>query len=232
MQKWCRSEGKTMANFEVVEHFVSINGEGAKAGQLALFIRLKGCNLKCKYCDTQWANAADANCVTMSEEEIAKLIEASKIYNVTITGGEPLWRENIDVLLKRISQISDISIEIETNGSINLADYKNISNKITFTVDYKLSCSEMEENMFIENYNNLTKNDTVKFVVGNYEDLIKAKNIIERIKESGVKLYLSPVFDSIEPKDIVQFMIDNKMNGVNLQLQLHKYIWNPSQRGV
>lgn len=90
----------------------------------------------------------------------------------------------------------------------------------------------MEENMFIENYNNLTKNDTVKFVVGNYEDLIKAKNIIERIKESGVKLYLSPVFDSIEPKDIVQFMIDNKMNGVNLQLQLHKYIWNPSQRGV
>ncbi len=222
----------TMANFEVVEHFVSINGEGAKAGQLALFIRLKGCNLKCKYCDTQWANGTDADCVIMTEEDIVKLIEASKIRNVTITGGEPLWRQHIDILLKRISRISDICIEIETNGSINLADYKNISDKITFTVDYKLGCSGMEQSMFIENYNNLTKNDTVKFVVGNYEDLIKAKNIIERIKQTGVKLYLSPVFDSIEPRDIVQFMIDNKMNGVNLQLQLHKYIWNPSQKGV
>lgn len=222
----------TMAEFEVVEHFISINGEGVRAGQLALFFRFKGCNLKCKYCDTQWANSTDADCIIMTEEDIADLIETSRIHNVTITGGEPLYRKNMDILLKKISRISDVDIEIETNGSIDLTSYKNISDNITFTVDYKLGCSGMKEKMFVENYKHLTKNDTVKFVVGSYEDLIQAKDIIEHIQETGVKLYLSPVFGSIEAKEIVQFMIDNKMNGVNLQLQLHKYIWNPSQRGV
>lgn len=221
-----------MAEFEIVEHFVSINGEGAKAGQLALFIRLKGCNLKCHYCDTQWANDANTDCIIMTEDDIAKLIETSKIHNVTITGGEPLYRKDMDCLLQRISKISDICIEIETNGSIDLTKYKNISDKITFTVDYKLACSGMEQKMLMENYKHLTSNDTVKFVVESREDLIKARAIIEQIKKTGVKCYLSPVFGEIESKEIVAFMIDNKMNGVNFQLQLHKYIWNPSQRGV
>jgi len=221
-----------MKNFEVVEHFVSINGEGPLAGQLALFIRLKGCNLKCKYCDTQWANLPEAECTIMSAEDIVEWIKDSGIHNVTITGGEPLWRENMDMLLKKISKLPDIYIEIETNGSIDLTAYRNISDKIAFTVDYKLGSSGMEAMMLLENYKILRKNDTIKFVVGNKEDLKKAKKVMDEIGNDAVNIYLSPVYGEIEPKDIVAFMIKHKMNHVNLQLQLHKYIWNPLQRGV
>lgn len=84
-------------NYRVVEIFESINGEGKKAGQLAIFIRFQRCNLNCSYCDTRWANREDAPYVTMNEDEIYERVIASGIKNVTITGGEPLLQENIEV---------------------------------------------------------------------------------------------------------------------------------------
>ena len=79
-----------MCKLDVVEKFVSINGEGTKAGQLAVFIRFKGCNLACEYCDTQWANQADAPAQQMTAEEIVDYVISTGVKNVTLTGGEPL----------------------------------------------------------------------------------------------------------------------------------------------
>ena len=84
-----------VADFEVVEKFVSINGEGQKAGQLAVFIRFKGCNLNCGYCDTKWANEPSASFESMNEDEIYDYIKATDVKNVSLTGGEPLLRDNI-----------------------------------------------------------------------------------------------------------------------------------------
>jgi 7-carboxy-7-deazaguanine synthase len=220
-----------MAVYEVAEHFISINGEGTKAGQLALFIRLKGCNLSCRYCDTKWANEADCKVELMTEEDLENLVIDSNVRNVTITGGEPLYREDMDILLNKLSKIPNITIEIETNGSIDLSKYR--MENVSFTMDYKLSCSGMEDKMHTENFKYLNKNDTVKFVIGNRADLVRAKEVIEKYKlVDRTAVYFSPVYGEISPKDMVEFMIENRLNGVNFQLQLHKYIWEPNKRGV
>lgn len=218
--------------FRVVEHFISINGEGRRAGQLALFIRFAGCNLRCDYCDTKWANEADVSCNIYSIDEIYQMIKESKVKNVTLTGGEPLIQPNMDKLLARLQRDPALRVEIETNGSVDISAYFPTS--VSFTLDYKTSVSGMEHRMCLANYENVRPQDTVKFVVGSKEDLEKAKNIIEtyHLIEKGCGIYLSPCFGKIEPSEMVDFLVEHNMNDVNIQLQLHKFIWDPDKRGV
>ena len=191
-----------MSKYEVVEKFVSINGEGTKAGQLAVFIRFKGCNLKCKYCDTKWANEQDTLYQPMTEEEILDYVLSTGVKNVTLTGGEPLLRDDIEKVITALAE-NNLNVEIETNGSI-----------------------------FLDKIRKLHK-ENVKFVVGSREDLIKTKQIMEKYNLYGkCNLYISPVFGMIEPEEIVDFMKENVMNDVNMQIQLHKIIWSPDKKGV
>lgn len=221
-------------NFKVVEKFVSINGEGRLCGQLAIFIRFAGCNLNCSYCDTKWANKDDVKYELMTCEEIYDYIKSTRVKNVTLTGGEPLIRDGILELLEFLSKDDEILIEIETNGSVNLEKFSNIDkNIVRFTMDYKLPSSNMQDKMNTNNFNYLTNVDTVKFVSGSIEDLKKAKDIIYKydlINKTNV--YISPIFGEIEMKDIVDFMKENNMNKVTLQVQLHKVIWEPDKMGV
>ncbi len=222
-----------MSNFKVVEIFSSINGEGPRAGQLAIFVRMQGCNLDCRYCDTAWANEEDCRFHWTSSEEILELIHSMEIKNVTITGGEPLLQENIRELFEILAEESDLHVEIETNGSVDLGQFCDIVNRPSFTMDYKLPGSGMEDAMRTENFAYLDRRDTVKFVVSNHEDLFRAKEVIDTFsltERCGV--YLSPVYDEIELEDIVNFMKGNCMNGVTMQLQMHKIIWDAQMRGV
>lgn len=222
-----------MANFKVVEIFESINGEGRRVGQLAIFIRLQKCNLNCSYCDTRWANGDDAPYTLMSEDEIYDRILKSGIKNITLTGGEPLLHKDVEILLEKIGENPNLSLEIETNGSIELEKFSKLKNPPLFTMDYKLPSSKMENKMCLDNFKYLTSKDTVKFVVGTIEDLKKAKEIIERYSLIGkCAVYFSPVFNFIDPIEIVKFMKENRLNGVNLQLQIHKFIWDPESKGV
>lgn len=220
-------------NFKVVEKFVSINGEGLLCGQLAIFIRFAGCNLNCSYCDTAWANEKNVSHELMTPEAIYDYIKSTKVANVTLTGGEPLMQEGMIILLQLLSKDADIHVEIETNGSISLEEFCKIENMPSFTMDYKLTSSNMEDKMLTDNFKYLTKKDTLKFVAGSFEDLEKTKHIIDEFKLTGkTNIYISPVFGNIKMNDIVEFMKYNDMNGVTLQMQLHKVIWNPSERGV
>lgn len=213
--------------YPIVEIFTSINGEGLKAGELATFIRLRECNLHCSYCDTRYACEKDSPCTWMELEEIISKIEAK---NVTLTGGEPLLGEGIKEL---IEALKDHHVEIETNGSIDIKPFINLKNRPSFTLDYKCPSSKMEAFMNLDNYKYLSKEDTVKFVVGSLEDLEKMKKITNEYKLiSRCHVYISPVFGQIEPAQMVDFMKENHMDGVRLQLQLHKYIWDPNKRGV
>ncbi len=217
----------------VAEHFVSINGEGQKSGQLAIFIRFTGCNLKCNYCDTIWANMPDAPFEKMTIDEICALVKQSGVNNVTLTGGEPLLQPLIKELIEKLLVLPDIRVEIETNGSVSIKQWENHDERLEFTLDYKLPGSGMQSHMNTDNYKYLKRSDTVKFVCSDENDLLKAKEIIDTYKLAGrCGLYLSPVFGRIEPDMMVEFMKENKMNDVNLQLQMHKFIWNPDKRGV
>lgn len=221
-------------NYKVVEKFVSINGEGTKCGELAIFIRFAGCNLRCSYCDTMWANESDVKFELMNENVIYNYIKDTKVKNVTLTGGEPLLQEGIEELLKLLSKDNELNIEIETNGSIDLYPFHKLRNEnISFTMDYKLSSSNMESEMKLDNFNILKRNDTIKFVVGTNGDLNKVETLVEKYDLSNVcNVYLSPVYGSIEMKDIVEFMKEKNMNKVKLQVQLHKIIWGKDEKGV
>lgn len=219
-------------SFKVVEIFESINGEGMRAGELAVFVRMKGCNLSCNYCDTMWANEADCEFEEMTADRIVERVKKSGIKNVTLTGGEPLLQKDADKLLKLFSDEKDIRVEIETNGSVNLSPFLKYENT-SFTMDYKLPESDMEKYMDLENFKILRKKDTLKFVASSVNDLKKAKDIIEKYDLiDRVNIIFSPVFGKIELTDIVDFLNDNKLNDVRMQLQMHKFIWAPDERGV
>ncbi len=222
-----------MANFKVVEIFSSINGEGTRAGQLAVFVRMQGCNLNCTYCDTKWANEEDARFHWTSTEEIVELLRSMEIKNVTITGGEPLLQENIQELLEALAKEEGLRVEIETNGSVDLKPFAEIPNGPSFTMDYKLPGSGMEVHMLEENFAVLRQQDTVKFVVKDYTDLCRTRDVIRTYDlTKKCHVYLSPVYGQIVLEDIVNFMKDNRMNDVNMQLQMHKIIWDSEMRGV
>jgi len=222
-----------MPRYKVVEIFESINGESKRAGQLALFVRFKGCNLDCSYCDTKWANSSDTKYTLLSEDEIYNIALESKIKNITLTGGEPLLQDNIGVLLEKLLFDGNFNVEIETNGSVSLEEFRKNFNTLSFTMDYKLPASNMELQMNLDNFRYISYNDTVKFVTSNITDLESSREIMEKYHLIGrCAIYLSPVYGEINLQDMVEFMKKHKMNGVNLQLQLHKIIWDPNAKGV
>ena len=221
------------ARYQVCEYFTSINGEGPSAGFPAVFIRFKGCNLHCSYCDTSWANTADAEAAEMNAADIADIIRKSGLSHVTLTGGEPLFREGMVRLVDHLSSIPDLCIEIETNGSMDLSPLLACKVRPSFIMDYKLPGSGMEKAMCLNNLRLLTMQDAVKFVAGSPADLERALEVIRTYDLCGrTRLFISPVFGQIDPKDIVDFLIRHQLNDVRLQLQLHKFIWDPMQRGV
>lgn len=219
-----------MKYYNVVEKFISINGEGQRSGELAVFIRLAKCNLRCNYCDTMWANEENAAIRPMTKEEIYKYILDTKVKNITLTGGEPLLDREVKDLIKYIVKDRSLFLEIETNGSIDLNLFRVDVKNLSFTMDYKGPSSEMEKFMFIKNFETISQLDTVKFVVGDYNDLLKAKEIIEKYDlMNRCSVYFSSVYKKIALDEIVEFMKEFNLNGVRLQLQMHKFIWGNKQ---
>jgi len=219
-------------SFQVAERFVSINGEGQRAGEPAAFVRFSGCNLRCSWCDTLWAVEEPAR-EEMTVSEIIQWVESTGIKNVTLTGGEPMLQKDIRELLVRFSGDPFIRVEVETNGAVDLSPYFGISDRISYTVDYKCPGSGMERFMIGHNFKRLRECDTVKFVVTDRFDLMRMFEVIEQYRLTEVcKVYVSPVFGRIDPQEIVEELLQRKANDVRLQLQLHKLIWNPEERGV
>ncbi len=221
-----------MSCFKVAEKFISINGEGPRAGELAVFLRFCGCNLVCSYCETRWANTAAVKYELVSAEELVEYVKSTGVKNVTLTGGEPLLQADIAHLIKLLGE-AGAEVEIETNGSVPLKNIVSLAPRPAVTADYKLPSSGMEKYMLTENFSYLTLQDAVKFVVGDMCDLARAEEIINGygLKEK-CRIYFSPVFGKIKPVEITEFMKERKLNGVRLQLQLHKIIWKPEERGV
>lgn len=217
--------------FNIAEKFVSINGEGSRAGQLAVFIRLAGCNLACPYCDTKWAKRFDYKGEPLSAQDIFEYIISTGVTNVTLTGGEPLLHDGIEILIGKLVK-AGLWVEVETNGSVALIPTdKHI--RPHFTMDYKLPSSGMEDKMLISNFDMLESGDVVKFVCSDSKDLERAYEIINKYDlTKRCKVYFSCVFGKLVPAEAVEFMKRKKLNDVNFQLQMHKFIWDPDKKGV
>lgn len=214
--------------YRVVEKFVSIDGEGIRAGQPVVFIRFPVCNLRCTYCDTEYAQSV-RTCTyeLMTAQQIKEYIAETGIVNVTLTGGEPLLQPNITQLINML-QKSGYKVNVETNGAM---DIELAGNASLVTMDYKLPSSGEEDKMILSNFEKLDFTDVLKFVAGSEEDLYRALEIVNKYNVQ-CNIYISPIFGQIDPKDMVQFLIDNKLNNWKLQLQMHKIIWHPDTRCV
>lgn len=221
--------------FNIIEKFLSIDGEGPTSGELATFIRFQGCNLRCSWCDTTYSWNKENTSEVLTAEEIYKYIKENKVTNVTLTGGEPLIQKNIHELLELLNSDDNLKVHIETNGAVNIGPFKNkfIKNNISYIVDFKLPSSNMMDRMDFNNLSIVESNDVYKFVIGSKEDLEIAYEIICKYNlTSKCFVYLSPVSGNIEMQEIVEFMKDKNLNKVRLQVQLHKIIWDKNARGV
>lgn len=213
----------------VVEIFSSIEGEGKRAGYPCVFVRFAGCNLRCSYCDTAYAQKPEMG-EEMSIEDIVDKVDSFGYSRVTLTGGEPLLQEDIYNLIDKLVDLRK-EVNVETNGSLGIVHYFEGAASPFYTVDYKCLSSGMSKNMNPEVFRSLGRYDVLKFVVGSEEDMQDALRVLNVYKPK-CEVFFSPVFGKIEPKEIVEFIKSHYMDGVRIQLQLHKFIWDPNKRGV
>ena len=229
------------------EIFSSIDGEGIRTGYLTTFIRTFGCNLSCSYCDTVYACVTDENetdqYINMTIEQIVAKCDELGNFRVTFTGGEPLIQKDAPELVAALLE-AGYEVNIETNGAVDLNTFEDkmvdilsndeLTNNLIYTLDYKCPSSGMEDQMIMENIPFLVKGDVLKFVVGTEEDLTAMKAVVDEYVPNPhtFEVFISPVWGEMEGSRIVEFMQENNMQNVRVQIQLHKVFWDPSTRGV
>jgi 7-carboxy-7-deazaguanine synthase len=210
---------------QVCETFVSLMGESSFAGLPGFFIRLSGCNLRCRYCDTTYAYAGGTERTQVS---LAAEAAATGLKLVLVTGGEPLVQEEG---LQLLSLLADrgFTVIVETNGSRPLA---GVDSRVHRIMDLKCPSSGMADHNYLKNLEDLTAADELKFVVADRRDFDWALQMMapQRLWERHGVL-ISPVFGVLPPKDLAAWILAAKLP-LRLNLQLHKYIWSPDARGV
>jgi len=209
----------------VNEIYHSIQGESSKSGLPCVFVRLTYCNLRCTYCDTEYAFYGG------EDKSIEKILNEVKKYNcklVEVTGGEPLVQKETLELMKRLCN-EGFDVMLETGGSLPI---KDIDERVLIIMDLKCPSSKMEKKNLYENISFLKPADELKFVIGNREDYDWSKKIISEydLKDKS-KILFSVVFGELEPVSLVNWIIEDKLD-VRYQLQMHKYIWQPEEKGV
>jgi 7-carboxy-7-deazaguanine synthase len=210
---------------EVSETFVSLMGESTWAGLPAYFIRLTGCNLRCRYCDTQYAYAGG------SPLPVTALVEAALAQPhrlALVTGGEPLLQAETPVLLTALLD-AGFAVCLETNGSVPIG---SVDARVMRILDIKCPGSGMAECNDCRNLDLLTSRDEVKFVVSDRFDFTWALEIIRKHHLSRrLAVLISPVFGKVPLLKAAAWIVDSGLP-LRLNAQLHKYIWGPDVRGV
>ena len=217
----CRRTGGAV---RVCETFVSIQGESARAGAPCFFIRLAGCNLRCSYCDTQYAREGGTK---RSVESLVREFRRSGLPLVEVTGGEPLLQDGTIALLTRLLRHG--TVMVETNGSI---DISRIPDRVIAIVDVKCPGSGESDAMNPRNLDLLRPQDEVKFVISDRGDFEWARNRIEAhgLSKKCNAVLMSPADGALASGDLAEWMLRERVPA-RLNLQIHKMIWKGAERG-
>lgn len=213
-------------NLTVNEIYQSVQGESTWAGLPCVFVRLTFCDLRCTYCDTAYAFYEGKK---RPVEEIVQEVLAFDVPLVELTGGEPLLQKNSLPLMTTLCDAGK-TVLIETSGA---HDISKIDPRVHRIMDLKTpSSGECGRNLYA-NIPHLNKGDEVKFVIGTREDYewtrdqIRTHELDQRVNT----VLLSPIFGKIQARDIVDWMLADKLPA-RFQLQMHKFIWEPTKKGV
>jgi len=200
----------------ISEIFYSLQGESTFAGQPCIFIRLAECNLRCSYCDTQYAFGKEQS---LPISAIMEQVKKHPCKLVEITGGEPMLQDDVDELFSVLHSL-DFTILLETNGSLYLGEVPEYVIKI---VDVKTPGSAMGFSFMKWNLKFLNPQDELKFVLTNYIDYQFALAFLAANKPEVKAIHFSPVTSVLKPETLAQWMLEDGVN-VHLSLQLHKMI--------
>ena len=210
---------------KINEIYYSIQGESTHAGRPCVFIRLTYCNLRCTYCDSEYAFYEG------KDMEITHIMNEIKQWDcnlVEVTGGEPLFQDQCINLLNELVN-SNYEVMLETGGSLSISD---VPKEVIKIVDFKCPSSAMEKKNLWSIVEDLQPNDEVKFVIGNREDFDWAKDrITEYALDKICTLLFSPTFEKIDPQLMVEWILAENLP-VRMQMQMHKMIWSPDKQGV
>ncbi len=210
----------------VNEIYHSIQGESTWAGLPCVFVRLTFCDLRCNYCDTEYAFYEG------KKESLGNVFAAVMKFPcplVELTGGEPLLQKNVLPLMTMLADAGR-TILLETSGA---HDISAVDPRVHRIVDLKTPGSgEFERNLW-SNMEHLTKLDEVKCVMGSREDYEWSREKIQKFDLTNRcrAVLFSPIFGRIDPREIVEWILADNLD-VRFQLQMHKFIWTPTQRGV
>jgi len=212
-------------SLKVNEIYYSIQGESTHVGRPCIFIRLTYCNLRCTYCDTEYAFYEG------KDIEIPEIMAKIKQWNcnlVEVTGGEPLFQDECNDLLNELTN-QNYEVLLETGGSLSISD---VPIEIVKIVDFKCPSSGMEKKNLWSIVNDLQPHDEVKFVIGDREDFDWAKEMLNKYSlNEKCSILFSPTFGKIDPSLIVEWILEGDIP-VRMQLQMHKHIWESEGKGV
>jgi 7-carboxy-7-deazaguanine synthase len=208
------------------EIYYSIQGESTWAGQPCVFVRLTACDLRCNYCDTEYAFYEGKK---RTLKEILDTVAEFRCPLVEITGGEPLLQKNVLPLMSMLCDANH-TVLLETSGA---HDISNVDPRVHRIMDLKTPGSGEGHRNLWSNIDHLTLRDEVKLVMGSREDYEWSRDKVERydLSRRCHAVLFSPIFGRIDPRHIVDWILEDKLN-VRFQLQMHKFIWSPTQRGV
>ncbi len=210
-----------MTTLRVIEIYPSIQGESTRAGLPCTFVRLAGCPLRCRWCDTVYSFSGGD---PMTIDEITDEIDGHGIGLIELTGGEPLAQpgapELLRVLCDRYSQVL-----LETSGSFPIED---LDPRVGVIMDVKAPGSGEESRNLWQNLEHLKAGDELKIVISDRTDYDWAREVVEK-HQPEVPVLFSPVFGELEPSQLSEWLLADRL-AVRMQLQQHKYIWDPEAR--
>jgi 7-carboxy-7-deazaguanine synthase len=211
---------------QINEIFYSLQGESTHAGRPCVFVRLTGCNLRCKWCDTEYAFYEGR------QIPVAEVLEQVRSYRcdlVEVTGGEPLLQEGVYPLIDAMLE-AGCTVMIETSGAV---DVSRLDPRVIKIIDLKCPGSgECDRNLW-SNLDRLTTHDEIKFVVADRADYEWARDTISarNLERRAGALLLSPVYGQLDPAALAAWILEDRLPA-RMQLQMHKLIWPGVTRGV
>ena len=225
MTPWPPQSIHDPSGMKVNEIYRSIQGESSYAGLPCVFVRLTYCNLRCSYCDTEYAFYEGRDCTV---EQVLREVESFDCPLVELTGGEPLLQEEVFPLMDKLVA-RGYTVLLETGGSLDVA---RVNSRVIKILDLKCPGSGESQRNLYANLAKLQSRDEVKFVIGDRADYLWARQALTEYRLTNrCSVLFSTVFEKLPPRQLAEWLLEDNLK-VRLQLQMHKYIWGPEVRGV